>query len=192
MTGSSARFVIATLVMILVLAGLGIITRPDPSVRNMEIFTEMAYSLAAESYTPHDAFQDGRTMQHLVAGVVPRGTRPFRYGTDAAEAERAGRELVNPLDADDAEALQRGAELFRITCLVCHDARGTGRGPAVLRGMLPPPSIHGARAAEMPDGQMFHVITRGQGNMASHAAQLTVKERWQVIRHVRQLQEQGP
>ncbi len=36
---------------------------------------------------------------------------------------------------------------------------------------------------------MFHILTYGQGKMASYAAQLSEDERWKVIRHVRSLQE---
>ena len=76
-------------------------------------------------------------------------------------------------------------------CTVCHDSAGDGRGPVVARGFLPPPSLHAARALAMPDGELFHVITHGQGNMASYASQLTPEERWQVVLHVRRLQEEA-
>jgi mono/diheme cytochrome c family protein len=166
--------------------------RPDPEVRHLEIFTEMAYSYASEAFTPNAWFADGQTQQPLVAGVVPRGPRPFPYGTGAEEAQRAGAELANPLDVQDAAVLRQGGELYRIYCLTCHDARGSGEGPVVFRGMLPPPSLHADRARLMADGEMFHVLTRGQGNMASYAAQLSPTERWAVIAHVRGLQEEGP
>jgi hypothetical protein len=42
----------------------------------------------------------------------------------------------------------------------------------------------------MADGEMFHILTYGQGNMASYASQLTREERWKVIVHVRRLQEE--
>jgi mono/diheme cytochrome c family protein len=41
----------------------------------------------------------------------------------------------------------------------------------------------------MKDGQMFHVLTYGQGNMPSFAAQLSREDRWNVILHVRMLQK---
>ena len=74
-------------------------------------------------------------------------------------------------------------------CVVCHGGDGGGQGPVVLRGMPPPPSFMAARALEIGDGEMFHVLTRGQGNMASYAAQFSEADRWKVIRYVRQLQE---
>ena len=57
--------------------------------------------------------------------------------------------------------------------------------------MLPPPSLHALRATQMPDGELFHVLTYGQGNMPAYAAQMTRDERWMVLLHVRDLQREG-
>ncbi len=46
------------------------------------------------------------------------------------------------------------------------------------------------RAVQMKDGQMFHILTYGQANMPSFAAQLSEDDRWNAILHVRTLQ--GP
>jgi len=192
MNGSRLAFLGAALLALALVAGLARALQPDPLQRNFELFTEMAYSKAFESFAPNPCFADGRTLQPLVAGVVPRGTQPFPYGSGPEEALRAGRELPNQVPADDPQVATLGAELYRIACVVCHDARGNGKGSVTLRGMLPPPSYHAARALQMADGEMFHILTRGQGNMASYAAELSERERWLVIRHVRRLQAEGP
>ncbi len=192
MLGTRLSFLIVAVVVLAVLFGLAALSRPDPSRRNIEVFTEMAYSKAYETLTANPNFADGRTTQDLVPGVVPRGASFFPYGAGAAEARRAGDALTDPLGPDSAALRAEGAELYRIYCALCHDARGGGAGPVVLRGMLPPPSLHGDRALGMADGEIFHVLTRGQGNMAAYAAQLDTHERWQVIRHVRRLQAEGP
>ena len=41
----------------------------------------------------------------------------------------------------------------------------------------------------MEDGQLFHMLTFGKGNMPSHAGQVAREDRWKVIVHVRQLQQ---
>ena len=192
MSKSRVVFLLWTAGLCLGLAALQFVMKPDPGQRHFEIFTEMAYSRASEAFSPNAWFEDGKTSQPLVAGVVPRGQLPFAYGSGPEEAVRAGRELRNPVDPEDVAAQAFGAELYRIYCLACHDARGSGEGPVVLRGMLPPPSLHADRAKQMPDGEMFHVLTRGQGIMASYAAQLDPTERWKVIRYVRRLQQEGP
>lgn len=192
MSGNRLGFLVCVLVACVVLLGLQRLVHSDDEQRNYEIFTEMAYSQASEAFTPNRWFADGKTLQPLVAGVVPRGRVPFPYGEGAEEAARAGRELVSPIDPEDRAARDEGAELYRIYCVICHDARGGGEGSVVRRGMLPPPSLHAVRATQMGDGEMFHVLTRGQGNMASYAAQLEPSERWAVVRYVRHLQEEGP
>jgi len=192
MFGSRIAFALSAVSCLAVLAVAWTLSRPDPSRRNFEVFTEMAYSRAYESFSPNSNFADGKTIQPLVAGVVPRKAAPFPYGDGPEEAARAGDELLDPLPPPDRASAAAGAELYRIYCVVCHDARGGGRGPVTSRGMLPPPSLHAARATTIKDGEMFHVLTRGQGNMSSYAAELSVAERWQVIRHVRRLQEEGP
>jgi mono/diheme cytochrome c family protein len=98
--------------------------------------------------------------------------------------------LENPLAPDDAAALKRGREIYTTMCVVCHDAGGNGQGLVVQRGMLPPPSLHGARAKGIQDGEMFHILSFGQGNMASFAAQIEPDDRWKVIRYVRELQKE--
>jgi len=37
---------------------------------------------------------------------------------------------------------------------------------------------------------MFHLLSFGQGNMASYAAQISREDRWKVILYVRELQAQ--
>lgn len=187
MTGARGYLIVAALVS-LFLAGLHRAVRGDPRQRNLEVFTEMVYSRAVESFTASGELPGGVTQQPLVAGVVPRGELPLHFGVGPEEALRAGRELANPLSPENTADVGRGQQLYGIYCVVCHDAGGNGRGPVVLRGMLPPPSLHAVRALEMADGEMFHIVTYGQGNMASYAAQLSREERWQVILYVRSLQ----
>lgn len=164
------------------------LVRPNPAERNYEAFTEMVYSKAAESLSASASLPGGMTQQHVQPGVVVRGLAPFHYGEGSDEAQRAGRELANPY-AEDATVLGRGGELYGRFCVVCHAADGGGQGPVTRRGMLPPPSLLGARARALPDGELFHILTLGQGNMASYAAQVQAADRWKVVRYIRSLQE---
>jgi mono/diheme cytochrome c family protein len=189
MSVATRAFLLTFVVVAVVLLALQFALAPDASRRNVEIFTEMVYSAAGESLARSEALTGGIVQQPLLAGVVVRGMPPFRYGDGPEEAQRAGRELVNPIAADDADALASGAELFGSFCAPCHAGTGEGAGPVTRRGMLPPPSLLAARALAMPDGEIFHVLTRGQGNMASYAVQLSPEDRWAVILHVRSLQE---
>ncbi len=190
MSGARSFLVIAVAVLVLVFA-IDSFAKTDYRKRNKEIFTEMVYSKAGESFSKSDVLPGGVTMQPLVAGVIPRGTERFAFGPGQEEAVRAGKELTSPLNGEDTANLDRGRELYGIYCTMCHDPAGNGEGIVTRRGMLRPPSLHAVRATQMADGEMFHILTKGQGNMASYAAQVSPLERWQIILHVRNLQEQS-
>jgi mono/diheme cytochrome c family protein len=122
-------------------------------------------------------------------GTIPVGYHPFPFGEGEDEAIRAGEELVNPFEPSP-EVLRRGREVFETMCMVCHGARGEGDGPII--GRFPnPPSLVAERARSFPDGRIFHVITRGQGIMPSHAVQVLPDDRWKVVLYLRELQAGG-
>jgi mono/diheme cytochrome c family protein len=159
----------------------------DPALPNTEFLPEMVHSVAYDAYSPNPNFPDGKTLQAPVAGAIPRGFTPLHYGSAPEEAVRAGRELSNPVGPKAAQ--ERGAFLFRTFCLPCHGATGKGDGPVSLRGYPPPPSLLGEKSLNLRDGQIFHILTFGQKNMPSYAAQLSPEDRWRVISFVRSMQQ---
>jgi mono/diheme cytochrome c family protein len=163
----------------------------DPSLPNREFLPDMARSVAADAYAASPVLPGGHTLQPPPPGTIARGLKPLGYAATEADAARAGIELVNPFAADDQAALARGRVVFGNTCAVCHGAGGLGNGPVTLRGVPPPPSFMADNAMNMADGRMFHVVTYGQKNMASYAAQVSREDRWKVILHIRSLQRQA-
>jgi mono/diheme cytochrome c family protein len=161
----------------------------DAGRRALEYMPDMTYSLPYNSFAPNAVTRDGKTLQLPVAGTMPRGFHPFRYGATPEEALRAGRELRSPV-AQTAETLAQGRELYETFCLVCHGSRGQGDGPLVPR--IPnPPAYTSERVRGMAPGQIFHVISRGSGRMPSYAAQIPYEERWLIVLHVAALREPG-
>ena len=160
----------------------------DMSRPNVEFMPDMAHSLANESFARNAVFADGITLQTPPEGTVARGRLPLRYGSTPEEAQRAGRELMNTVDAEDADIQQRGATGFGVFCHPCHGATGAGDGPVATKGFPPPPSLFTEKATNLADGQIFHIISLGQGNMPAHGAQIPTAQRWQIVTHVRQLQ----
>jgi mono/diheme cytochrome c family protein len=146
----------------------------------------MVYSLAYDSFAPNPVTRDGLTLQRPVRGTIARGHLPLHYSATAEDAERAGRELQNPVPRT-ARSAAEGRALFETYCAVCHGEHGGGDGPLVPK--IPnPPAYTSTRVRDMPAGQIFHVITFGSGRMPSYASQLSPNDRWMIAAHVQTLQ----
>src|SRR5438270_729114 len=99
-----------------------------PEKRAFEYTRDMTYSLAYDSYAPNPVTRDGLTLQRPVRGTIARGHFPLHYAATPEDAERAGRELNNPI-APTPRTAADGKALFDIYCVVCHGAEGAGDGP---------------------------------------------------------------
>lgn len=142
--------------------------------------------------TPEDAARAGQTLQNplKLRAVWEQAniTVAFNlFGPLPHLSAIAGQAQIAA--ARERQQRQRGAYLFANFCQTCHGATGAGDGPVTKRGMPPPPSLLAEKALQMKDGQMFHVQTYGQGNMASYASQVSAEDRWLAIMHIRTLQE---
>jgi mono/diheme cytochrome c family protein len=164
----------------------------DVSQPNYDFLPEaqMVYSPAYDTFSPNPNFRDGSTLRRPPAGTIARGHLPLHYQPTLQDALRAGRELRNPFSESDTVRRERGGFVFAQYCQVCHGPLGQGNGPVTQRGFPPPASLLADRAVQMKDGQMFHVLTYGQGNMPAFSTTLSADDRWSVILHVRLLQ--GP
>lgn len=164
----------------------------DPGMpQSWQYFPDMAESPAYKAFESSPVTGDGKVLMAPATGTVPRGFMPFHYGSGEAEAARAGRELENPETATP-EALARGRKVFETFCVVCHGPRGDGDGAVVAPGKFPmPPSLTAKHARELPDGQLFHVVTWGGKLMPGYAAQIDARDRWRAIIHVRAMQAEN-
>ena len=152
------------------------------------ILPGMAESVPYDAYDPNPV--TGQTLLHPPEGTVPYGEAMPAFEPGREEAERAGRELVNPVPSSEGNLIA-GQKTYERFCLVCHGVQGEGDGPII--GRFPnPPSLTAPRARELPDGHIFHVISHGQGLMASYSAQIPPEDRWKLILYVRTLQAGQP
>lgn len=184
---------IANALLLLALVGLlslNWVLRSDPAKRNFDFLPNMVQSVPYDSFAANPNFADGKTLREPVPGTIIRGQLPLHYAATPADAVRAGRELINPVARNKA-ALSRGAVVYANYCETCHGPAGKGDGRVAQRGFPAPPSMLAPKAMQMADGQMFHVLTYGQGNMPSYAAQIERADRWAVVAYVRTLQQAG-
>jgi mono/diheme cytochrome c family protein len=121
-------------------------------------------------------------------GTLALADTPYPYAQN--EADRAGVELVNPLQPSP-EVLAHGKFVYENVCITCHGPKGAGDGH--VTALFPkPPSLMTQKVRDWPDGQLFHRPMRGQNSMPSHARQVNANDAWSVILYIRQMQKDEP
>jgi mono/diheme cytochrome c family protein len=184
--GGRARFSVPCAALLLAL-GLGAAACDDDGTRpNREYMPDMVSSVAYDSFAPNPVTRDGRTLMAPPAGTVPRGYQPLHFAAGPKEAARAAAVLVNAVP-DGPAARQRGEVAFRRWCSPCHGPTGQGDGLVARRFPRPPP-LTAEHARGLRDGQIFHVMTFGQGVMPGYAQQIAQEDRWMILRFLRTLQ----
>jgi mono/diheme cytochrome c family protein len=111
-------------------------------------------------------------------------------GTTAMRLPPEG--TVSRESAVDDSAMQfpvdpaRGKARYDTFCAVCHGARGDGESllASNIQGMKPVSFISGTFGPE----RVFAAMTNGFGRMPAFAAEITARDRWQVVRYVESLQ----
>jgi mono/diheme cytochrome c family protein len=159
--------------------------------RNAEILPGMLVSVPYDAQSANANFSDGKTLRTPERNTIPKQYMPLNYLPTPEDAIDAGRELHNPVPDTNIADMQRGEKIFSTFCAPCHGAGGLGDGTVVRKGFPPPPSLFAAKAVNMKEGQMFHILTYGQGNMPSLSSQLSRLDRWRVIAFVRSIQKKS-
>src|SRR5713101_2686029 len=104
----------------------------------------------------------------------------------AADAAR-----VNPVKSS-AEGLAEARKVFGYDCDMCHGAKGDGKGEVVESMKL---TMHDwrdpATLANMTDGEIFYIITKGKGKMMAEGERVPEKLRWNLVNLVRAMAAKG-
>jgi mono/diheme cytochrome c family protein len=117
---------------------------------------------------------------------------PLPVPTDAIPSDGVAYSMVlgapsNPVPADQV-SIARGAELFKINCVLCHGTSGKGDGPVASKLENKPFDLTSFPIHSFTDGGIFFVISTGvPGKMPALNENLTVRERWDVVNFVRTL-----
>ncbi len=182
-------------VLVAAIAGKrGDMTRRTP----IEVFPDMDRQLKLRPIEPNGFFENGRSSQPHIAGTIARSTA-IRTAAGAVmpyedspvnTGYRAGTTNfveLNPM-VISAESMKRGQQRYTINCSPCHGQLGDGNGITKKYGMAVVANLHDKRIVQMPDGELFHVISQGRNLMQGYAAQVDVEDRWAIVSYLRALQ----
>jgi hypothetical protein len=175
--------IIAASLLLLLGCGQGAVSEKPPIHLNPNMDSQEKYK--AQAASKH--FEDGATMRVPVEGTVARGQ--LREGTAFYHGVDSNGKPVTQLPIEVTGAvLKRGRERFDIYCAACHGPTGDGRSRTVELGFTQPPDLRADSTSVFPDGQIYDIITNGVRNMPSYRQQIPVADRWAIIAHLRQLQ----
>lgn len=160
---------------------------------------DMAYSRAYETYADHSNLaEQGIHYNNMpVAGTISREEEmPFPVakdqGTDTSHYF-ASKQVKSPFDSLSEKDGAEAERLYLINCGICHGPKLDGNGPLYKGGAGPYPVAPKNLVADpvvsvMPEGQMFYSVTYGKNLMGSYASQLSRKQRWMVIKYIKNKQ----
>ena len=98
---------------------------------------------------------------------------------------------VNPVKSSP-EGLAEARKVFGYDCEMCHGAKGDGKGEVGESMKL---SMHDwrepATLANISDGEIFFIITKGKGKMMAEGDRVPEKLRWNLVNLVRALAGTG-
>ena len=98
---------------------------------------------------------------------------------------------VNPVKSSP-EGLAEARKVFGYDCEMCHGAKGDGKGEVVESMKLTMHDWHEpATLANMTDGEIFYIITKGKGKMMAEGERVPEKLRWNLVNLVRAMAAKG-
>ena len=165
-----------------------------PEKREYQIMPDMTRSYAHEAQEEKLNEKGEHTgesvMRKPAKGSIPRGFEPYLLDKDDFDGAKA---LINPLEPTK-DILVKGRKFYNINCTPCHGKFGAGDGAVITKATLnqrmpKPPELYGKSSLSLTDGEIFHIITMGRGNMPSYANRMDRETRWAIVNYVRLIQD---
>ena len=188
-------FVVCTLAVVGIAGKRGTLSRNTP----LYMFPDMRRQLKLRPQEPDGFFANGTSSQLPVPGTIPRGKAiqtakgpvyPYEDSPVFSGHIVGSTNFIenNPM-AITAQLIRRGQQRFTIYCSPCHGQEGDGNGiTRKIGAMAVVANLHDKRIVEMPDGEIFHVITNGRNLMGAYGPNVPVEDRWAIVAYVRALQ----
>lgn len=155
---------------------------------NVEIIQDMMEQPALKAQDK-DQFTGLSAMRVPPEGTLATNREVYLY---KGNLEGAIANLSNPngTGTPSPEVLALGEKHFKNYCYVCHGPAGLGDGPVAAKfGAVKVPALVSDKVMGMKDGQIFHIVTEGQGVMGHYSSHMPfAKDRWAVVSYVRKLQ----
>lgn len=169
---------------------LGLVGCGDKSKPNVELIQDMMEtpSIKAQEYDP--TAPNGISVRVPPEGTVPKGFEAYAPGSNFEAATNN----KNPMAGEmTEEVLSAGIKHYNTQCMVCHGQQGEGSAKSTVAEFmaLKPPSLLSTKIRGWTDGQIYHVISMGQGVMGGYASHIPQKSRWQVVNYIRHLQKES-
>jgi mono/diheme cytochrome c family protein len=137
----------------------------------IDIMTEMHYNQSVKAQEP-PRFSP------------PEGSVPITGGYIPAPAKADAADMTNPF-AGDADALERGALLYRQNCSMCHGITAGGDGYVGIKfGDYPaptPPAFVSDRITLLTPGEAYASVSNGAGFMPAFQGLLNEADRWALV-----------
>ena len=122
---------------------------------------------------------------------APRKLNPSRsipaFGTRVSYADVDGVTLESKFPLD-AKAAQRGKKPYDIFCSVCHGLTGKSDTPVAKKMEVMPFDLTEEGTQELTDGEIFVKILASESIMPHYRNELSDEEAWEIVAHIRQLQ----
>ena len=169
-------------------------TRPP-----LYIFPDMERQLKLRPQKDNEFFTNGISSQLPVPGTIARSTPiqtanakvyPFEDSPVNTGMITGTTNFIENIPLPITRSLLvRGQQRFQINCSPCHGATAEGTGITKKIGaMAVVANLHDKRIVELPDGEIFYVITNGRNLMGAYGPNVTVEDRWAIVAYVRALQ----
>jgi hypothetical protein len=177
-------FLLLSLATFAIAGKRGSLSRKPP----IEVFPDMDRQPKIRPQTPSHFFEDGMSSRLPVQGTVARGSHYQDVPMNTGHVPGATNFVeINPLPVNET-VMARGRERYQISCLPCHSPIADGNGVTKKFGMAIVANLHEKRIVQMPDGEIFNVITFGRNNMGPYGDKITPEDRWAIIHYLRALQ----
>lgn len=135
----------------------------------------------------------------VIGGVLLAGLGATRAGLQAQDNPKADEYKISPEEQarvnpvkSSPEGLAEARKVFGYDCEMCHGPKGDGKGEVVESMKL---TMHDwmepATLANISDGEIFYIITKGKGKMMAEGDRVPEKLRWNLVNLVRALAAKG-